>query len=96
MRIRFHFYTPNVKLFLTYLTVFLVASLVAGIFLFLYSGIKTNNISSELAFSLIATLSLTLQILTVWYLLLDRIMRKRERPRPDIASDPETKAHMST
>ncbi len=58
----------SAKLFITYLTVFLVASFIAGVFLFLYSGIKTNNISSELAFSLIATLSLTLQVFTVWYL----------------------------
>lgn len=64
----------SVKLFLTYLTVFLVASFVAGIFLFLYSGIKTNNIATEFAVSLIATLSLTLQILTIWYLL------RRDRP----------------
>jgi hypothetical protein len=85
------------KLFITYLTVFLVTSFVAGVFLFLYSGIKTSSISSELAFSLIATLSLTLQVFTVWYLL----RRNRPdrppigpRPKPSPRSEEETKAHM--
>ena len=85
---------PSVKLFFTYLTVFLVTPFVAGVFLFLYSGIKTNNISSEFAFSLIATLSLTLQILTIWYLLRDRMRgnKSASSPRPK----EETKAHMGT
>lgn len=86
--------SSSVKLFLVYLTVFLAASFVAGIFLFLYSGIKTNNISSELAFSLIATLSLTLQVFTIWYLILDRI--RRYPKGPSVRSNEETKAHMST
>lgn len=86
----------SAKLFITYLRVFLVTSFIAGVFLFLYSAIKTNNISSEFAFSLIATLSLSLQVFTVWYLFRrDRMKRSTANPSPPRPKQ-ETKAHMGT
>jgi ABC-type dipeptide/oligopeptide/nickel transport system permease component len=85
----------SAKLFITYLRVFLVTSFIAGVFLFLYSAIKTNNISSEFAFSLIATLSLSLQVFTVWYLFRrDRMKRPTSDPSPQPKREP--KAHMGT